>query len=196
MLLKYMKKRMVWIFGIVIALIFCGLFLIFKHVTKAPQQPSQQNVSPFTGQQENTYTNNVQTSSSSTISHAPTMTVEDPRGGSIIVRDFTKDPAVLQDKNNPGHSYIAGDANSSLATTPFSIFYVGRDQSFTISLLQEPLRSNRLQAEQLLEEKLGISEASMCRLRYVVATPYQVSAVYGGINNLGFSFCPGATALP
>ena len=84
---------------------------------------------------------------------------------------------------------------TATAHPPYVIEYVSQTQYFNISLLQEPLGAARTQAEQFLRAQLGISEAQMCQLQYMVSVPVSVSAEYAG-ESLGFSFCSGAVKLP
>lgn len=121
-----------------------------------------------------------------------TTTVASGAGGSIVVRDFKKDPATLVASHIPGHHFISGGVDSE--DVPYATVYVESDRSFNITLLQEPLKQNRLLAEKELMQKLGISEAQMCQLVYSVLVPYSVNQIYAG-KNLGFSFCPGAATL-
>lgn len=117
------------------------------------------------------------------------------KGNNVMVRtlDFTKNPAV--ESNAQGAYALAGGLRPSAATTPYSTVYFAKDQSFVVSLLQEPLGSNRLAAEEALQKQLGIDQGAMCQLNYLVGVPAAVNETYAG-KNLGFSFCPGATELP
>jgi len=117
------------------------------------------------------------------------------RGNNVMVRtlDFTKNPQV--ESNSQGMYALAGGLRPAGNTTPFSIVYSSKDQSFVVSLLQEPIGSNRLAAEEALQAQLGIDQAAMCQLNYFVGAPAAVNETYAG-KNLGFSFCPGAADLP
>ncbi len=115
-------------------------------------------------------------------------------GQTYEIKDFKNDPATLSDKNNPGQYILAGGRTPSPLTTPFSILYIDSIQNFNITLLREPIGDIRLQAEQLLLQRLGISQEKMCGLRYSVGVPESVNSFYAG-KNLGFSFCPGAVKL-
>ncbi len=114
-------------------------------------------------------------------------------GGSITVADFKKDP---ETKVNASGSlfYLSGGLTPSPSKTPYSIFYVEADKTFHITLLQEPLRSVRAQAEQTLLKKLSVTEQQACSLVVYVGTPGQVNEYYAG-KEIGLSFCPGAEAL-
>lgn len=76
----------------------------------------------------------------------------------------------------------------------YAISYIAQDQSFTITLLKEPIGETRRTAEEDFRKRLGISISQACSLRYVVLVPWWVSDYYSG-KNLGFSFCPKATVL-
>ncbi|OGC80805.1 hypothetical protein A2943_02940 [Candidatus Adlerbacteria bacterium RIFCSPLOWO2_01_FULL_51_16] len=115
-------------------------------------------------------------------------------GNQIAVKDFKKDPATVADTNNVGHYYLSGGVDIGNSNNSYSILYIESDQSFNVTLLEEPLGDTRTKAEAELIQKLGISKNDMCFLRYVVGTPYWVNEIYAG-KNLGFSFCPGATQL-
>jgi hypothetical protein len=127
-------------------------------------------------------------------------------GRIIKVKDFKHDPDTLPTVSNPGKYDLAGgwardpDVGKEMANikkagnAPYMIQYDDRDQSFKVLLNKEPIARVRLQAEQYLMGKLGISQADMCRLRRDVGTVYNVNQVFSG-KNLDFSFCPGAVAL-
>lgn len=117
------------------------------------------------------------------------------KGNNVMVRtlDFTKNPQV--ENNSQGMYALAGGLRPSPSATPYSTVYSAKDQSFVVSLLQEPLGSNRLAAEEALQAQLGINQDAMCQLNYFVGVPAAVNETYAG-TNLGFSFCPGATKLP
>jgi tetratricopeptide (TPR) repeat protein len=88
-------------------------------------------------------------------------------------------------------SYPAEDGTFD---APYLIDYLSQTQAFNIMIYEEPIGEVRQQAEQYLEQQLGISQTDMCRLNYTVIAPNSVNQIYGG-QNLGFSFCPGATQL-
>jgi hypothetical protein len=117
------------------------------------------------------------------------------KGNGVMVRtlDFTKDPSV--ENNSQGVYALSGGLRPTPNATPYSTLYSVGDQSFVVTLLQEPLGSNRLVAEQTLQKQLGIDQAAMCQLNYFVGVPSAVNETYAG-KNLGFSFCPGAAELP
>jgi hypothetical protein len=138
-------------------------------------------------------TNSNSTSNNNTSSGSLAVSTRD--GGSVTIKDFRASSSTVADQNNAGHYVLAGGLNPNTSTSPYSIFYVNADQSFNVTLLQEPIKLVRQQAEQFLMQELGLSQSDMCRLNYSVLVPYDVNQVYAG-KNLGFSFCPGATQLP
>jgi len=110
-----------------------------------------------------------------------------------MVADFKKDPETKVSASGSLY-YLSGGLTPSPTKTPYSIFYVEADKSFHITLLQEPLRGTRAQAEQVLLKKLGVTEQQVCSLVVYVGVPGPVNQFYGG-KELGLSFCPGAEAL-
>lgn len=128
-------------------------------------------------------------------SGTPSISVAAIQQGSIPVKDFKNNPNTVKDPYNAGYYDIAGGSNPGLSHAPFHIFYDDTHQYFGITLLSEPIGQYRKQAEQLLLQELGISQAQMCQLNYSVGVGPDVNEAYTGIN-LGFSFCPGATVLP
>lgn len=109
-------------------------------------------------------------------------------GRSVMVKDFGGARAPSTDM-----LYIAGgNASDKL---PYTIGYFRADQSITVTLYEEPIGQVRIAAEKDLMERLNIGQYDMCRLKYAVYVPIRLNEIYSG-TNLGFSFCPGATALP
>lgn len=144
-----------------------------------------------------TVTNSTQQGGGNTTTNeqtAASLLVASVSGGTVSVIDFTKDPDTKTTSNIPDSYFLSGGLDPSESGSSFSIMYVSTDQSFTISLWQEPLGDVRRQAEAALIRKLGISQEVACALRYTVLVPYKVNPYYAG-KNLGLSFCPGAEAL-
>ena len=115
-------------------------------------------------------------------------------GNTIVVNDFKNDTSTKTSSNIPQHYFLSGGTDPSATNASHSTFYLESDQSFNVTLLQEPIGQVRSQAETELIQKLGISQADMCRLRYWVGVPNFINSIYSG-KNLGFSFCPGAAQL-
>lgn len=129
------------------------------------------------------------------------ITINGTAGNSIRTKDFLADPAAGEYPNT-GYYYLgyhtATEGTSDPTATsnpPYLIEYIATTQYFTIELLQEPIGSVRAAAEQYLMAHLGITQNQMCRLNYMVSVPDRVNSQLAS-RNLGFSFCPGATALP
>lgn len=125
-------------------------------------------------------------------------------GKQIVVKDFLANGVTFADPANIGSYFLAGKLEYCLEngvcpdtkTPNFSIMYLEADQSFSVSLNDEPLKSSRISAERYMMSALGISEEEMCNLTYALGTTVSVNETYGSITNLGFSFCEGAVPLP
>ncbi len=121
-------------------------------------------------------------------------------GGTLQTKDFKNDPVTVKDPFNPGYFFIGNHFFEGISdptateNPPYKIEYTDATQYFNIALLQEPVAATRQDAEQYLMSHLGISQSDMCRLKYMVSVPARINSFYSG-RNLGFSFCPGATAL-
>lgn len=175
------------IIGAVLVLLGGGLFYFYSNLHGGATQ------TPATSGNSTNLPNVPAAGTNTTPSNTFSVTGAD--GSKVAVKDFTKDPATASTANIPGHYYIASGLNPGANNATYSIFYVDKDQSFTVTLLAEPTGQARQQAEQDLMKKLNISQGDMCRLNYTVLVPYSVNQAYSG-TNLGFSFCPGATQLP
>ncbi len=135
---------------------------------------------------------------------AQTITLTTLNGSTVIANDFIHNGITLPDISNKGQYLLEGDLGYCVsdlqkchagAATDFSVSYNSTYGSFNIGLLREPLGQARLDAEQFMLATLGITQSQMCSLNYYVGTTFDVNAAYS-TKNLGFSFCPGATALP
>ena len=134
----------------------------------------------------------------------PTLTLVSRASGTIVTKDFLHNGETVADVVNPGTYVLAGSlgyctasgvCGANVSTTDFSISYATSTQFFNIILLAEPVGLVRSAAERFFLARLGIGEQAACALNYYVGTPYWVNESYDN-KNLGFSFCPGATALP
>ncbi len=108
----------------------------------------------------------------------------------VNTRDFRNDSDVVA-VDEVTYQIDEGVTNNEVS---FQIYFDDIDKSFTVSLLQEPLRSSRINAEQALLKRLDVQKNDLCNMNIIVNTPSFVSEEYSG-NNLGLSFCPGAVAL-
>ena len=141
------------------------------------------------------------TTTTSIPSPGTTIPIATVGGGIVQTNNFLKNPTTVKDPINSGYYYLGYHENEgvtdSTATNnpPYIITYFNATQYFNIALLQEPIGTARENAEQFLMVDLGISQNQMCQLNYMVSVPNSVNSQYAS-RNLGFSFCPGATALP
>lgn len=124
--------------------------------------------------------------------------------GIVTVKDFIHNGATISDKTNAERYLLAGNLGyciidpqqcQAATTTNFSVYYNSTAQSFIITLTEEPIGQARLDAEQFMFTTLGLTKQQMCSLNYLVGVTKYVSEQYAW-DNLGFSFCPGATPLP
>lgn len=122
-----------------------------------------------------------------------TLEIASSNGGSIFVRDFTKDTGVAS--TTPPSSFLSWFPNSEVGTTTaesaYEILYSPGGTFFIVVILKEPIGEVRRTATKNLIEKLGISNADVCTLVADVNVPYFVNEFYSG-KNLGFPGCPSA----
>lgn len=125
-------------------------------------------------------------------------------GEMMSVYDFIHNGETAADPQNKGTYYLAGSIGYCLAdgtcpsgakTDSFSITYTESDHSFTVSLLAEPLKTARIDAEAFLASRLGVEKKALCTLSAYVGTPAFVNATFAG-TNLGFPSCADAVLLP
>lgn len=117
--------------------------------------------------------------------------------GMIEVNDFMQDPQTKGDPVNAGQYFLGNyiDPTSPDApAVPYAVTFIDATSYFNIALLAEPIDEARTEAEAYLQKQLGITPGQMCQLKYMVSVPVRVNQTYAG-QNLGFSFCPGATPL-
>jgi hypothetical protein len=187
-----MKKIIIYgvILVLVIVAVIGGLLLVNKTNSNQTVTPPPPNSFP-----ESTSTNE---SSGQIVSNSESnQTVSVTNGGTpITTRNFLNDPGVIHNPNNtPDYDILVGTSDPSAPNPPYEIDYSAKDQSFGITLYKEPLGQYRIEAENDLMKRLGITQTQMCNINYIVATGPGINDTYAG-KNLGFSFCPGATALP
>ena len=187
------------IYSIVAVLAFglvAGLFFWISLPSSEGPVPSTQPSASTGGTSGTTQVGSDSTDSTITSATPATLAVVATLGNRIIVSDFTKDPQTITSSYIPGHYFISGGVDAYFYDSPYSVYYVVKDESFSVDLLKEPIGGNRKLAEQELMQKLGISQIDMCRLRYFVSVQEDVNEFYAAKGNLGFSFCPGATFIP
>jgi hypothetical protein len=193
-----------YIIGIVVLVALFGL-IIYLIVPKNPagtgtsQDQNPGNLFPNSGQ------NSQETSGTSTSTGGfSSVSLPTRTGGTVSASDFINNGVTVPDTENPGNYYLAGSVGYCLSdgTCPsgapasdFKVVYFSKEQAFAIGLTQEPIGQARHDAEQFMLSTLGISEADLCNINYYIGTDDEVNPTYAG-KNLGFSFCPGAVALP
>lgn len=114
-----------------------------------------------------------------------------PRARSL--EELLLDPSTI--RLGPDDYLFAQTEDSRYEVQEFQITYHAPDETFTLSLMAEPLGKARREAEMAFLAMLGLSETRACALRVIVAVPWDLSERYAG-QNLGMSFCRGAIALP
>jgi hypothetical protein len=126
-------------------------------------------------------------------------------GSVIVARNFMNNGTTIEDPANNGTYYLQGSSGACVpdgscpvagTQTDFTIVYYSKEHAFVIGLGEEPLGEVRMRAEKYLQQTLGLTNDQMCKLNYSVGTTVYVNATYGTMDNLGFSFCPGAVVLP
>ncbi len=186
-----MKKTVFIILGIFAAIILIGVILTFVFTGSGTPASSSASTLP-----------SLPVASSSATRPIQTIPVQGSTTAQTV--DFLHNGVTMPDPANPGRYLIAGSVGyclpdgtcpSAASTTDFSISYSTGTSFFNVALLKEPLGPVREEAEAFLEKTLGVPQAELCSLNYYVGTPYYVNQFYSG-TNLGFSFCPGAVALP
>lgn len=189
-----MTKKSLLIAIVVLVLFGGAAWVAFKFLPPAAPPPEQTGTGGPTPQFENKESPAPPATVIPPATSNRTFAVIGENGEVIRVNDFTK--SAVQDKNNSGIKYLAGeDENGIIQNAPYVISSLEDDQSFTVSLFAQPIGKTRVRAEKDLISQLGITAQEMCRLRYVVLVPFDVSREYAG-RNLGFSFCSGAAQLP
>jgi len=186
-----MKKLLIIILILAILVLLSGLFIVFGAKPVSTGNPSGGNVTlPTSG--------NVPVSvSGNSTQGQPSITVTGAGGITIPTRDFLHEPTTGEYPNK-GYFYLGyhtGTDTTATINPPYLIEYIAATQYFDIELLKEPIGAARSAAEQFLTASLGISQDQMCELNYTVSVPSRVNSQFAS-KNLGFSFCPGATALP
>lgn len=195
-------NRYIWVIVIGVLLV-AGTFGVIKYWVGTAAPGSQQGTFGSSGG-DNVDNSNIAlpgsntTGATSTTSTQNFMSLQMQGGGTLRANNILQDPALKEDPYNKGHYYLGNYWDPSVPNAPvpqFTIEYIAGTQFFNIALLQEPIKTARLAAEQYLMQHLGINPAEMCRIRYTITTPVSVNQIYAG-ENFGFSYCPGASQLP
>jgi hypothetical protein len=193
-----MKRLIIILAVLIVVLGAIVLVLFFSHqstnTTSSAQTGTTASSSVTFPASQNT--NSGSSSSGSTNSNSSqNLEVKGTDGSTIVVDNFETDRKTVKDPTNDGYYYLSGGSNVSTTKAPYQIFYDSQDQYFGITLYQEPLGQYRTQAEDELIQDLGLTQDQMCSLNYDISVGQGVNDTYLG-ENLGFSFCPGAVALP
>jgi hypothetical protein len=109
----------------------------------------------------------------------------------IGVRNFVTDADVVADRQNPG-LFLIGD---STPTAPYTLSYIAQTGYFGVTLMRPPFATARDEAARNLKERLGITDAELCELRYTVAVPAYVNEGLSG-TDYGFAQCPDGLMIP
>ena len=184
-----MNRAVIIVATLATLLLVGGGYFFLKLITPGPASTNSNTTPP--GSVDVPYIPYGSTGSSGQNTSGPHASVVLRTGETVQVNIFKNAEETKEDKNNPGHYYLAG---TNTVTAPYTILYTEKDQSFNITLFEEPIAATRNQAEQKLLNILGINQEDACYLHYWVGVPYGINPVYAG-KNLGFSFCPGATEL-
>lgn len=190
-----------WIVGTLLVIIVVSVLWYVVFTPKTVQQTTQPTTTlPVSGSITPIYNPPSATSSQS----AQTMELTTQSGSVVVSNDFIHNGVTIQDKANTGRYLLAGNLDYCLSNpqecqagsaTNFNIYYESALQSFVIALTDEPVGQARSDMEQFLLSTLGITQQQMCSLNYYVGVTMYLNPQFTG-KNLGFSFCPGATALP
>lgn len=87
-----------------------------------------------------------------------------------------------------------GDTMVLAETKDFNIVYFKRDETFSVTLLSQPVTNARDLAENEFLKALGIDIGQACQLRVIERIPYSVDANLSG-KDYGLSFCPNAVSF-
>lgn len=196
----HIKQIIFWILGLFLLIVIGAVLWYFIFVPKTVPQTSGQPTAtlPVSG--------SVTSNPSSSASPEPiqTMSLATQSGSSVVAQDFIHNGATIPDTSNAGRYLLAGSLGycpsnatqcQAAPAADFNVYYNSAPQSFTIALTQEPIGQARLHMEQFLLPTLGLTQVQLCTLNYYVGVTTYVNPQYAG-ENLGFSFCPGATVLP
>jgi len=179
-----MNRVLLIVVGVIVLIGVGGVIFMLSAGPKNTPAPTATSTSPFgTANQGGTVPAN----------NTTTRTVVTTDGTSISIPDITA--------NHPADTEVSGtyyhvteNQNHDQLYPNFNIVY-GTDSTFSIGLSSEPLGQARLAAENKLRELTGLTNAQLCKMSVTVMTIPSVNETYAG-QELGLSFCPGATKLP
>jgi hypothetical protein len=182
---SHMKVKMLLLIGGVVVLVVAAILLMVLN----REQP-EQVAPPVEEPEEFPISGDSPLPPSGDTAPLQTMTVIGSQNERIITKDFIHNGVTVADTANEGSYILTGRGRQD-----FSIGYSLPGGAFTIALQTEPLGEVRRRAETYLLDSLGISKNQLCSLKYYLGTDSYTNSLYAG-QNLGFSFCPGATQLP
>lgn len=178
-------KKLLFIIAAITLLLIGIMFVLVKENQKqiipAPQASGTTFIATSTDIAATT-TNNV--ASSSVVSQ------------SFDVVKLIHNPDVSADASNPGYYFIGNTPTSTIfgKESTYIIVFQSKTNYFNITLLNEPIKDTRLEAENYLKNILELTNEQMCALSYSLGVPQDVSDKYAG-HDLKFSFCPDSTDL-
>jgi hypothetical protein len=180
-------KKILIILGIILALlvIVLGVRAIFFHPPATQPGPKNQDPFGFSSSTPSTATNPGQSNK--------TLLLKLGDGSVVSVPNFI-DPS-QPSWATPSQLLVAGDPAED-----FLITYIPADSQsslpeFIITLQNEPLGATRLEVEDVLRNKLRLTDKQLCLLNVSIETAPGLSETYDG-RQLGLSFCSGAVKLP
>ncbi len=175
-----MTRRNVILAGIFL-LLLAGIvaFVLFRS-TNTSKSPDDSN---FFG---STTTSDV----TSRVSDAISLSLAD--GTSVVVSNFI--PENQPEWWSEGQSYVIS-GSGSLDGPGYEIVFSDSSSSFGILILDEPIGERRKIAEQVLREKLQLSDSKLCLLKTSVFVLAETNPAYAN-RDIGLSFCPGSVPLP
>jgi len=182
-----MTNRIIIIAVIILVILGSVWYLFLSKPATTQPQPVSSGQNPFGQPAGNTST----TIPGNTIQE--TTQLQTNTGQNITVPDLTAGKVGFPIGTHQFY-FVTSNQETQGDNAQFDIVY-GSDSSISIGLFKEPLGQARLAAEASLRKLIPLSDPELCTLKITVAVPYQVSQFYAG-QNLGLSFCPGATVLP
>lgn len=126
----------------------------------------------------------------------PEIIFQNNEGETVNIKDFLQNSSVTPDIYNQGYYYLGNtfmpDVNG--VDPHYVITYDSAEEFFNVTLLREPLRQARFEAEEYLRTLLKINNASMCNLKYTLSVPSYVNKDFSG-RDYRFSFCEDAIGI-
>jgi hypothetical protein len=125
--------------------------------------------------------------------------------GNIVIHvdDFMNNGKTFEDPMNPGNYILSEDIGycpdgadcvGDIYASNFTIWFDGTDGVFYVRLLEQPIRTARLDAEQFLQRTLELSPPQLCDLDYYMSVSEYTDARFAG-QHLQFSACIGSQTL-